>query len=81
MIFMPFAWSRALFPGPIAPNVNPETETDGPSSDLVRTLDKADSHLAAISEAIQHVDQKKPELSRGIVLNDFGLGFNCPSPG
>ena len=52
-------WRAALFPGPIGPEFNPETETNGPNADPVRTLDKADSHLALMSEAIQYVDQKK----------------------
>ena len=51
--------STTLFPGPIGPEFNSETETNGPNADPVRTLDKADSHLALMSEAIQYVDQKK----------------------
>ena len=52
-------WRAALFPGPIGPECNPETETNGPSADLVRTLDKAERHLALISAAIADIDQKK----------------------
>jgi hypothetical protein len=56
----PIFFERILFPGPIGPEFNPETETNGLSADPVRTLDpKVDSHLATISEAIQYVDQKK----------------------
>ena len=53
-------WRAALSPAThVGPSFDPETETNGPSSDLVRTLGKVDGHLATISEAIQHVDQKK----------------------
>jgi hypothetical protein len=51
--------ANALFPGPIGREFNPETETNGPSADLVRTLDKAERHLALISAAIADIDQKK----------------------
>ena len=44
-------------------NLHTETETDGPSSDPVRTLDSdssnIDSIVALASEAIRYVDQKK----------------------
>jgi len=44
-------------------NFHTETETDGPSSDLVRTSDSSssniDSVVALTSEAIRYADQKK----------------------
>ena len=65
------SWRRALDPdgvGPrfslsnhgAGPNSDPEAMTSGPGSAPAWTgNEKVDSHLATISEAIQHVDQKK----------------------
>ena len=63
-------WRAALEPdrggrlGIVGHSFDPEAGSGGRSSDLAQIMDpdsKIDSSLALISEAIQHVDQKKRE--------------------